>query len=408
MLEKLSNNQPVKELAKTPLLLTLICFLFENCNDLPAKRSDLYKEGLEVLMKKWGAKRKIERDHVYTNLSLQSKQDMLGQIALRGFEQSEYVFQKEDLQRQIECICNLPNSDDSEDMLKAIEYHHGLLVERARNIYSFSHLTFQEYFTAREIDRKKHFEILVQNISNPRWKEVFYLTSEILRRTDRFLQLMKERIDGTLAKHEKLQTFLEWTNQKTNSLQFSYKSVSMRAFYAYIAFCACNLGISHTLDLARELDFSLNRALAINRALDHTRSIDLDLARSIDLNRMITFDINYAITLDIAIEIGDDILQQVLQKLKNQLPKDLDKSSKWWESNGEQWRNKLRQVWIDHRNIGHDWQFTKEQVELLNQYYAANLLLVECMNRSDVSVQVREEIESTLLLPISSIPNIEL
>ena len=123
---------------------------------------------------------------------------------------------------------------------------------------------------------------------------------------------------------------------------------------------------------------------------------------------MITFDINYAITLDIAIEIGDDILQQVLQKLKNQLPKDLDKSSKWWESNGEQWRNKLRQVWIDHRNIGHDWQFTKEQVELLNQYYAANLLLVECMNRSDVSVQVREEIESTLLLPISSIPNIEL
>ena len=63
------------------------------------------------------------------------------------------------------------------------------------------------------------------------------------------------------------------------------------------------------------------------------------------------------------------------------------------------WKNKLRQVCIDYRNIGHDWQFTKEQAELLNQYYAANLLLIECMNRSYVNKQVREEIESTMLLP---------
>ena len=31
------------------------------------------------------------------------------------------------------------------------ESHHGLLVERATDIYSFSHLTFHEYFTAKYI-----------------------------------------------------------------------------------------------------------------------------------------------------------------------------------------------------------------------------------------------------------------
>jgi Rps23 Pro-64 3,4-dihydroxylase Tpa1-like proline 4-hydroxylase len=59
---------------------------------------------------------------------------------------------------------------------------------------------------------------------------------------------------------------------------------------------------------------------------------------------------------------------------------------------------------IAHRNIGHDWQFTDNQKALLQQYYDANLLLIECLN-SDcyVSRSVREEIEATLLLPMAEI-----
>ncbi len=55
-------------------------------------------------------------------------------------------------------------------------------------------------------------------------------------------------------------------------------------------------------------------------------------------------------------------------------------------------------------HIGHDWQFSEEQKELLRQYHGANKLLVDCLN-SDcyISRTVREEIENTLLLPISSI-----
>lgn len=59
---------------------------------------------------------------------------------------------------------------------------------------------------------------------------------------------------------------------------------------------------------------------------------------------------------------------------------------------------------IEHCNIGHDWQFTEEQKELLQQYYDANKLLVDCLD-SDcyVSRQVRQEIEDTLLSPMSEI-----
>ena len=57
---------------------------------------------------------------------------------------------------------------------------------------------------------------------------------------------------------------------------------------------------------------------------------------------------------------------------------------------------------IQHRDIGHDWQFSAEQQTLLQQYYDANKLLVDCLN-SDcyVSREVRQEIEAGLLLPAS-------
>jgi predicted NACHT family NTPase len=417
LLEKLSNNQPVKELAKTPLLLTLICFLFENSSDLPAKRSDLYKEGLEVLMKKWGAKREVERDQVYKNLSLQIKQDMLGQIALRGFENGEYFFQKQDLQRQIECICNLSNSDDSEVILKALEYHHGLLVERARNFYSFSHLSFQEYFTAWEIERKRRFEMLVQKISNSRWREVFYLTGEMLDKPENFLCLMKLQIDEILINSQKLQSFLLWSKQKSDSIQVNYKNnASIRAFYAYVHFTSLELNCKFTV-VDREILASI--PLTISREL-HFTPVDLsnpafvlDLALALNLrfqadNIIYIDDDSIDITRPIDIEIDlDELLQQSLRDLTNQLPINCEVFFDWWENNGNNWINELRELSINHRNIGHDWQFTGDEVDLLYQYYSANLLLVECMNRSNVNNRVREEIESNLLLPISSIPKAE-
>jgi hypothetical protein len=65
---------------------------------------------------------------------------------------------------------------------------------------------------------------------------------------------------------------------------------------------------------------------------------------------------------------------------------------------------KLRALLILNRNIGHDWQFSTKQQELLQQYYDGNKFLVECLN-SDcyVSREVRQEIEDTLLLPIAEI-----
>jgi predicted NACHT family NTPase len=148
LIDKLDDNQPIKELATNPLLLTLLCLVFGENFDFPASRAELYKEGIDVLLKKWDGKRNIQRDEVYKRLSLKRKEDLLAQIAEITFTQGNYFFKQEEVERYIaDYISNLPDAKsdpdallvDSADVLKSIEAQHGLLVERAKRIFSWEH-----------------------------------------------------------------------------------------------------------------------------------------------------------------------------------------------------------------------------------------------------------------------------
>jgi hypothetical protein len=95
-----------------------------------------------------------------------------------------------------------------------------------------------------------------------------------------------------------------------------------------------------------------------------------------------------------------------LQQLKDRLP---DSSSenyhnfdRWWMINSRDWTEEFRAITIEHRDISP--QFSGAEKEFLQQYYDANMLLLDCLN-SDcyVSREVRAEIEASLLLPIKSL-----
>ena len=399
----LPENQKILDLAVTPILLSLSCKVFSDKSKFYSKPAELYKQGLNLLLFQWDERRRIARDKVYRDLSVTRKQELLSYLATRKFEQEQYVlFEQDEIQGYIADFLDI-SSEESQAVLESIEAQHGLLVERAQLIYSFSHLTFQEYFTAKWFVDHGDWQGLASHIIEEHWREVFLLAVGMMKPVDKLLQLMKQEIDRHIGLDEKLQQFLYWLSQKSSSVNLPYKPAAIRAFYLN--------------QLDPDIDISFGRSEAIDSDFN---KVSLDKYRVFDTD----FDYrNWELVLDCTLHLDrcpdpPEIalalflvpnLGQALQKLSDQVSdrhNNREKFDEWWIANGEIWREKYRSILIKYRNIGHKWQFSVLQKRLLEQYCYINMLLVDCLNSGCVvSDRVREEIEETLLLPIAEIEN---
>jgi predicted NACHT family NTPase len=435
-LEKLNlpANKQIRDLAVTPILLSLTCKVFDDKRMFYSKPAELYEQGLEILLSKWDESRGINRDQVYRDLSVRQKLSLLSHIAARKFEKEQYVlFEAIEIQGYIANYLGI-SSEDSKAVLESIEVQHGLFVERAQGIYSFSHLTFQEYFTAKWSCDRANWEDLVIHMIDTHWWEVFLLTVGMLPSTNYLLQLMKQQADCLLATDEKSQQLLMWASQKSRDVSICTPATA-RAFYLALALALAlaptravdgilaRLGKDDTLILYLEGTFGLTLVRALDGAFNRLSDIDLSLDYALAYTLVLSFALTLSCVqdsvlkheldnvlhrrLDSAINSAlEPELQQLLQQLKAQVPSqgNSQRYEAWWKTNGQTWTEQLRAVMTEHRNIGHDWQFSNLETERLRQYYHANKLLVDCLNNDCVvSDGIRKEIEENLLLPIMEI-----
>ncbi|MFB2980827.1 NACHT domain-containing protein [Microseira sp. BLCC-F43] len=364
---RLPENQQIRELAVTPILLNLTCLVFQAKREFPSKRFKLYQQGLDILLVRWDESRGIKRDEVYRDLHLDRKKALLCHVAAITFENSRYFFDQSEVERYIADYLRTLHSDqtdptilrrDSEVVLKSIEAQHGLLIERAREVYSFSHLTFQEYLTAQAFINSftsQPLEKSVRNLTQKTWREVFLLAASQIE--DAHLLLMKQKIDALAASEQKLQHFMNWVivQQKSFAFEFTYNLAALAAIRKFYF----------------DVYFTSKTVLANNRDSNL-------LAKEIYL-----------------------ALNPHLHKLISQQKRLLDAEDKkafyqWRESKGKTWYRDLVSTIAVRRDMGDNFQVSK-------LYYDANNLLLDFLDRSQVSPGVRQEIEETLLLPLSEI-----
>ena len=187
---------------------------------------------------------------------------------------------------------------DSEAILKAIESQHGLVVERARGIYSFSHLTFQEYFTAKYIvDSQKKLSLptlVKQHFLDPKWREVWLLTTEMLTDAEELVVAMHQQISQRGA-HPGVSLFLKKADELIVKRDGRLPSDEIRIWAT-----ALPLIVSDSLARvrararvsARDLASALARTSARDRDRTSARARARDLVRARDLDLDLDLDLD--------------------------------------------------------------------------------------------------------------------
>jgi hypothetical protein len=438
------ENRGLYDLAHSPLLLSMICLAYDESLTIPKRQVELYEDALDALLKKWDASRNIHRDEIYKKLSLGRKRQMFSRIAAEAFEKGKIFFLEGQLIQSIEqYLKNLPPDDsgelaDGESVLQAIVAQHGILVERAVNIYAFAHLTFQEYYTARYIIENAHhgtLSNLVHRLSDNRWREVTLLTASLLNEADSFFENMLAHTDQLLGNDPVLREIQSWVTRKSSKFQTEQLG-SIQSLYWYIvldtAHFDARMSIS-SLEIARALenirDFTyklldnqtymavvLPRAqnlvafndLLFNYGANISDGIDFDFyfdnvafsqlsnaekAIILDIALLFALSISYFFTLDSRreeLKPHYDEIVKYFHKLKD-FSKDISPSLDGSLSNleiphrnadyrdWESFEKMFRNICIKHNDIGNKWSLAETSIESLRKYLVANSIILDAL-----------------------------
>ena len=246
--ESLNNagNAASKELSHNPLLLSFLCRSYDQERGFPKDRATLYRKALDSLLRDWAVEKRLQQDPIHQEIHSELEKELLSDIAYQGFEQDQLFFTRQELVSAIkEFLSNVvdkPRSLNSMAVLDAIAIQQGVLVERAEDIYSFSHLTLQEYLVARHISQKPELirDIVSQHWADQRWYEVFLLLSGSLSSSDELIQLI-ETSSLNRIRYPKVKALLHWAESITQNSSSPCSPPAKRATaIAWVINLVCN------------------------------------------------------------------------------------------------------------------------------------------------------------------------
>ena len=407
-----------KELAHTPLLLTFLCLVYDENQSFPTNRSRLYQDALRILLEKWSAEKRLpNRGLVYENLSIEQEEILLSEIAYQNFVADKLFLEKREIVKQIKDHLkqnlNAPQHLDGEKVLKTIEIEQGILVERARDVYSFSHLTLQEYLTAQYIYDNDLIEETVKNyVTETRWQEVFLLVAGLMRgKADKLLLAMEKEAHNYLTTPlgQKLVPILQWADEMTkDSVDSPIKPVGRRAIANLLVISHTYVTYSHNVFRISNVNFiiltiililspipgnaifSYADLIAVAMLIDNANAI----ANADIIDRYVKL-VNLLAQDRIVSKVNFSRLSSDLEALKQIIPDD-----KATEKERQEFLDQFLKMWSNAFNLTPELLnlSTEETYEIDEHYFYINRRILECQKVAvNISPTVWQEIEDRML-----------
>ncbi|OUD12258.1 NACHT domain-containing protein [Thioflexithrix psekupsensis] len=172
LLSRLNTMQTLSALTVNPLLLTMIAMVHRYRGQLPGRRVELYGEICDVLLGHWrqaiGIKDSLTAAQKRVVLQPLAAQMMLSKI--RDISTAAAIAIIADPMESV----GLDNKT-ALDFLMEVQASSGLLLEREPNVWSFAHLTFQEYLTASHLLEQKTTLYWSALVNDSWWHETLLL-----------------------------------------------------------------------------------------------------------------------------------------------------------------------------------------------------------------------------------------
>ena len=168
------DNDRIERLAVNPLMLSLIAIVHRDRDVLPKRRAQLYNDCINVLLGRWD-----EAKGLAGSLIPEQKAHVLMHVARHLHENRSRDIEAKKLKEVLASGLHKVFSaleHDVDVFLEEIRLRSGLIIEHGKHIFGFSHLTFQEYLTARALKEEQEGEsYLFDRKDSSWWREVILL-----------------------------------------------------------------------------------------------------------------------------------------------------------------------------------------------------------------------------------------
>ncbi|RRS33515.1 MAG: hypothetical protein OI74_07790 [Gammaproteobacteria bacterium (ex Lamellibrachia satsuma)] len=182
MVQRVEDREHLRELARRPLLLTLIATLHVSGGSLPEDRAELYRDSVNLLLYQWRANR------CFRNCDGQplSLPEPILRECLQKLAWSAHKTQRE--QHDSNGVANISRSLlldvfepllatlGRDDLLAYLEQHSGILISSGQDHYAFPHRSFQEYLAMSWLSSRTDDALSREVCTDPVWwRETFLL-----------------------------------------------------------------------------------------------------------------------------------------------------------------------------------------------------------------------------------------